>query len=178
MNRAMNPTLRVTLAFLLGVGLSGCLGSSEKFETVNGFDLERYMGTWYEIARLDHRFERGLNQVTATYSLRDDGGVKVINRGFKVDKGDWDEAEGKAYFRGDPDIGELKVSFFGPFYGDYNIVALDEEDYQWSLVAGPSKSYLWILSRTPNLDSEVYSELISIASDAGFAVDDLIEVDH
>lgn len=145
---------------------------------VTGFDLNRYLGTWYEVARLDHRFERGLSDVTATYSLRDDGGVHVVNRGYKSNSGEWDEAVGKAYFTGDEDVGSLKVSFFGPFYGGYNIVELDKDDYQYSLVAGPDRDYLWILSRTPEMDPGALQRLIGIAKDLDFPVDDLILVEH
>ncbi|MBU2112930.1 MAG: lipocalin family protein [Gammaproteobacteria bacterium] len=107
---------------------------------VTPFELKRYLGEWHEIARLDHRFERGLTEVTANYSMRDDGGVKVINRGFSAEDGDWQQAEGKAYFVGDTNSGALKVSFFGPFYGGYNIAKLCD-DYSVALVVGPSTDY-------------------------------------
>jgi apolipoprotein D and lipocalin family protein len=109
--------MRLFLAFLMTLLLSGCLGMPEGVYPVEGFDINQYTGKWYEIARLDHSFERGLNNVTAQYSLRDDGGVKVINRGFSPAENKWKEAEGKAYFVKDPNVGYLKVSFFGPFYG-------------------------------------------------------------
>jgi apolipoprotein D and lipocalin family protein len=112
-----NRNTSTLLATILAVFLSACTGAPEGVEVVSGFDLNRYLGTWYEIARLDHSFERGLSSITATYSLRDDGGVRVINRGYNAEEGEWDEAEGKAYFVGDEDVGQLKVSFFGPFYG-------------------------------------------------------------
>ena len=158
--------------------LGGCVGMPEKVEPVQDFKLQKYLGTWYEIARLDHSFERGLSRVTANYSLRDDGGVKVINRGYDASKKDWKEAEGKAYFVEDEDTGYLKVSFFGPFYGSYVVFALDDEDYQYSLVSGPDTSYLWILSRTPTLDPAVQRELIDTARARGFDTDKLIYVDH
>jgi apolipoprotein D and lipocalin family protein len=158
--------------------LSGCIGAPDHIQPVGDFELQRYLGTWYEIARLDHSFERRLEQVTATYSLRSDGGVKVINRGFNPDKNKWKEAEGKAYFVGDPDIGQLKVSFFGPFYGGYNIIDLDKENYQYSLVCGPDLSYLWILARTPDLDKPIMDRLVAKAKSLGFATDQLIYVMH
>lgn len=105
---------------------------------VNNFDAKRYLGTWYEIARFDHRFERGLEKVTATYSLRDDGGLNVINKGYNPDRGMWQQSEGKAYFTGAPTRAALKVSFFGPFYGGYNVIALDRE-YRHALVCGPDR---------------------------------------
>lgn len=142
---------------------------------VNNFDSERYLGRWYEIARLDHRFERGLEQVTASYSKRDDGGLKVVNRGYNVKKQRWQESEGKAYFTGPTDRAALKVSFFGPFYGGYNVIALDK-NYQHALICGPNRDYLWILSRTPQLDDGVKAELVAKARGAGFEVDKLIWV--
>lgn len=158
--------------------LTGCTGIPEGIEPVEEFELDRYLGTWYEIARLDHRFERGLTNVSAHYSVRDDGGVAVSNRGFDTDTGEWDEAEGKAYFVDDPDVGRLKVSFFGPFYGAYNIFELDKKDYRYSMVAGPNRSYLWILARAPDMDASLRSELIARAAEAGFATDELILVEH
>ena len=162
----------------LAVLVTACTGAPDGVETVSGFELKRYLGTWYEIARLDHSFERGLSNVTATYSFRDDGGVKVINRGYNEEDQEWDEAEGKAYFVGNEDVGQLKVSFFGPFYGGYNVIELDKEGYQYSMVAGPDRSYLWILSRTPEMDPEVLQTLIAKARDLGFATDELIMVEQ
>jgi len=158
--------------------LAGCADVPDHIQPINGFELNRYLGTWYEIARLDHSFERGLQQVTANYSLRSDGGVKVTNKGFNLDKKKWKEAEGKAYFVGEPDIGQLKVSFFGPFYGGYNIIELDKEGYQYSLVCGPNLSYLWILARDPNLDQQTVDSLVAKARSLGFETDKLIFVRH
>lgn len=163
---------------LLLVFQSGCTGTPDGVSVVTGFELDRYLGTWYEIARLDHRFERGLSEVTATYSLRDDGGVHVVNRGYSMESEAYEEATGKAYFVGDSDVGQLKVSFFGPFYGGYNIIELDQRAYQYSLVAGPDRSYLWILSRTPELDPEVLQTLIGKAAGLGFPTEELIFVDQ
>ena len=161
---------------LLWLGLSGCVGIPEGTEPVKDFSLEQYLGTWYEIARMDHSFERGLSNVTAEYRLKDDGGVRVLNRGFNTTKGSWKEAEGKAYFVGDPTVGQLKVSFFGPFYASYNVIELDQKEYQWSLVTGPDKDYLWILSRTPTLDQTIVDELVSEANSLGYKTDELIFV--
>jgi len=157
--------------------LAGCTGIPRGTEPVTGFELDRYLGQWYEIARLDHSFERGLDCVTADYSLRDDGGVRVVNRGVNLSEEEVDEAEGRAYFIGDEDVGRLKVSFFGPFYGGYNVLALDD-DYQWSLVAGPDRSYLWILARTPTLPDATYRDLVERAENLAFPVEELIEVDQ
>ncbi|WP_336818275.1 outer membrane lipoprotein Blc [Cedecea sp. MMO-103] len=142
---------------------------------VQNFEAKRFIGTWYEIARMDHSFESGLNQVTATYSFMDDGGLRVINRGFNPDRQMWQQAEGKAYFTGDPSVAALKVSFFGPFYGGYNVIALDK-DYRHALVCGPDLSYLWILSRTPTINHDLKQQLLAIAARQGFAVDKLIWV--
>jgi len=166
------------MTMLAAVSLTGCTGVPDGVQVVSGFELERYLGTWYEIARLDHRFERGMSNVTANYSMREDGGVKVVNRGYKIADAEWQDATGKAYFVGEPDVGQLKVSFFGPFYGGYNIVELDTENYQYALVAGPDRKYLWILSRTPELDSEVLSALVGRAGELNFPVNELIYVDH
>jgi apolipoprotein D and lipocalin family protein len=166
------------IAPVLATMLAACTGAPEGVEVVSGFDLNRYLGTWYEIARLDHSFERGLSNVTANYSLREDGGVKVTNRGYDAEKGEWDETEGKAYFLGDEDVGQLKVSFFGPFYGGYNVIELDRDEYQYSLVAGPDRSYLWILARTPELDDAILQRLVATARELGFPTDELIMVEQ
>jgi apolipoprotein D and lipocalin family protein len=158
--------------------LFGCTGIPEGIKAVDGFEVNRYMGTWYEIARLDHRFERGLNKISATYSLRPDGGVKVINKGWNEAKGKWEEAEGKAYFIDQPDQGRLKVSFFGPFYGGYNIFDLDKKDYGYAMISGPDKSYFWILSRTKQLPKATLESLIQEAKLAGFETDKLIFVNQ
>ncbi|MDP5291981.1 lipocalin family protein [Oceanimonas sp. CHS3-5] len=157
--------------------LAGCAGKPDGITPVSGFELNRYLGTWYEIARLDHSFERGLERVTADYSLRDDGGVRVINRGFDVEEGEWQQAEGKAYFVASPDLAHLKVSFFGPFYGAYVVFELDD-DYRYALVSGPSRNYLWLLARQPVLAPAQQQALIERARQAGFDTDGLIFVDH
>ncbi len=159
------------------VALAGCTGIPEGIEPVDDFELEPYLGTWYEIARLDHRFERGMSNVTANYSMRDDGGVAVLNRGYRADTGEWNQAEGKAYFVDEPTVGRLKVSFFGPFYGGYNVFALGE-NYEYSMIAGPDRSYLWILAREPNIPQALLDELVSKAEAAGFDTSELIFVEH
>ena len=155
--------------------LSACAGTPEGVQPVTGFQVERYLGKWYEIARLDHPFERGLEQVSAEYSLRDDGDLRVLNRGFNTNKQIYEEAEGRAKFVGQPDVGQLKVSFFGPFYGGYNIVELDP-NYQYVLVTGNDRDYLWILARTPQLEAAVQQRLVAKAKSLGFATDQLIFV--
>ncbi|MDH4072565.1 MAG: lipocalin family protein [Gammaproteobacteria bacterium] len=169
---------RAGITCMLLLVIAGCVRVPDGVETVDGFELERYLGTWYEIARLDHSFERGLSSVTATYSLREDGGVRVVNRGYNGSEGIWDEAEGKAYLAGAAGTGQLKVSFFGPFYGGYNIIALDKAHYRYSLVSGPNRKYLWILARDPALDSATLDALVATAREQGFPVDQLIYVEH
>lgn len=169
---------RTALASCLLALLAGCTGIPEGVEVVQDFELDRYLGTWYEVARFDHPFERWLSEVTASYSLRDDGGVDVVNAGYRAEEKEWDEAHGKAYFVDETDIGRLKVSFFGPFYGAYNIIELDQRNYNWSMVAGPDRSYLWILSRSPDLDPEVLQRLVARAGELGFETDELIYVEH
>jgi apolipoprotein D and lipocalin family protein len=158
--------------------ISGCVGIPDDIIAVDGFEVKRYLGTWYEIARLDHSFERGLSHISATYTLRDDGGINVINKGFDRDAGKWKRAEGKAYLVSMPDVGRFKVSFFGPFYGAYNIIALDKENYSYALVCGANRSYLWILARNKQLNEETLENLVGIAEGFGFPTDELIFVDH
>ena len=164
------------LGFLAALGLFGCAGAPEGIVAVKGFELHRYLGKWYEIARLDHSFERGLINVTATYSLADDGTVRVLNRGYDPGRKRWKEATGKARFSSSPDIGQLKVSFFGPFYGGYNIIELDQAAYSYALVCGPSRAYLWILSREPKLEAAVQNRLVDKARELGFDTKKLVFV--
>ncbi|MCK9605836.1 MAG: lipocalin family protein [Methylomonas sp.] len=166
--------MRYFLCFLLALSFTACTGIPAGVKPVTGFELNRYLGTWHEIARLDHSFERGLSQVTAEYSLREDGGVKVINSGYNAEEQQRQMAEGKAYFIDSPQVGRLKVSFFGPFYGAYNIMALDKAAYQYVMIAGPTTEYLWILARTPKLDNSVLRALVQQARTLGFPTEDLI----
>lgn len=154
--------------------LSSCTGLPSGVTPVAGFDAERYLGTWYEIARLDHRFERGLSRVTASYSRRDDGGIRVVNRGYDARAGEWSEAIGKAYFVRDQNTGYLKVSFFGPFYGAYVVFELDRDDYQYAFVSGPNRNYLWLLARTPDVAPSLRQRFIERADALGFDTDALI----
>ncbi len=156
--------------------LGGCLGMPKSVTPINGFELNRYLGTWYEIARLDHSFERGMEQVTAEYSLREDGGVSVTNRGFLPAENKWKEAVGKAFFVEEPTAGYLKVSFFGPFYGSYVIFELDRENYQYAFVSGPDNSYLWLLARTPTVEKNLLDRFAGQAEQLGFAAEQLIYV--
>lgn len=165
------------LLLVAAILLSGCVSKPEGIEPVQNFQSTKYLGKWYEIARLDHSFERGLSRVTAEYSSMPDGGIKVLNRGYKAENSEWKDAEGKAYFVEKPDVAYLKVSFFGPFYGSYIVFDLDP-DYQHSLISGQNKSYLWLLSRTPTIDEATKKRLVDKAQALGFDTSKLIYVDQ
>ncbi|MGO4999907.1 lipocalin family protein [Oceanisphaera sp. W20_SRM_FM3] len=167
--------LRLGVLALLAVLLTGCTGKPEGVTPVTNFDAQRYLGTWYEIARLDHSFERGLEQVAAEYKMRDDGGIRVLNRGVDASSGEPKEAEGKAYFVNNPSEAHLKVSFFGPFYGSYVVFELDDA-YQYAFVAGYNHDYLWLLARTPTISPELKAQFEAKAKALGFATEQLIWV--
>jgi apolipoprotein D and lipocalin family protein len=171
-------TLKIILLIISSLLLSGCLGMPESIKPVDGFNLNNYLGKWYEIARLDHSFERGLSQVTANYSIKDDGGVRVINKGFSIKNNEWQEAEGKAYFVDTTTEGYLKVSFFGPFYGSYVVFELEHENYQYAFISGPNTDYLWLLSRTTSVEPEVMQKFLKMSKERGFTIEDLIYVNH
>lgn len=159
---------------LLTTLLSGCRpGVPDGLAPVQDFDAQRYLGRWHEIARLDHRFERGLVEVTAEYSRREDGGLDVRNRGWNCEDREWKEANGRAYFTGSPEVAALKVSFFRPFYSGYTVVALDP-GYRWAMVAGDDRSYLWILAREPTLPQGELERLVGQAQAWGFPTARLI----
>ena len=164
------------LATLLA--LSACATRApDGVQAVTDFDVDRYAGRWLELARIDHRFEKGLIQTTAEYSRNADGTVRVVNRGFDPEKKQWKEAVGKAKFVQDSKTAALKVSFFGPFYGGYNVVALDP-NYQWAMVIGSDLDYLWILSRVPALPPGVRNRLLAKARAMGVDVDKVHWVDQ
>jgi apolipoprotein D and lipocalin family protein len=174
---------RAALALLAStaLALAACSSTASPpgITPVTPFDLARYEGRWYEVARLDHSFERGMTDVSATYQRQADGSVRVLNRGFDTTKGsqggEWRQAVGKALFTGDAKTASLKVSFFGPFYGGYHVAALDA-DYGWALVVGPDRSYCWILSRSKQLAPGVREQLIARASALGIDTQALIWV--
>ncbi|MFA7552923.1 MAG: lipocalin family protein [Spongiibacteraceae bacterium] len=170
--------MRIFIVVLVSVVLTGCLGMPETVKPVQDFEINRYLGKWYEVARLDHSFERGLEQITADYALREDGGISVINRGYSIEDKQWSVAEGKAYFVDNESEGYLKVSFFGPFYGSYVIFELEQDNYDYAFVSGPDLSYLWLLSRTSNLPQEVIDKFIETSKQHGFDVDKIIFVNH
>ncbi|MGP8307826.1 lipocalin family protein [Vibrio sp. YIC-376] len=166
-----------SLLLLSVVVLFGCTSKPEGVEPVQNFELNPYLGKWYEIARLDHSFERGLSNVTAEYELREDGGVKVINRGYSKEKQSWKQAEGKAYFVDDMSTGHLKVSFFGPFYSSYIVFDLGE-NYDYAFISGFNHDYLWLLSRKPEVELATLERFKQIAEEKGFNIDELILVEQ
>ncbi len=168
------PIRFLALCFLFFVS---CSQIPKKATAVKPFDAEKYLGKWYEIARLEFKFEKNLNNTTALYTKNDDGSIKVTNKGYNYVKKEWTEAIGKAKFRGATDVAELKVSFFGPFYADYNVIAIDDA-YSYALVAGKNLKYLWILSRTTTIPEEIKIEYLKIATDIGYTTNDLIWVEH
>lgn len=173
--RVITKIITFTLPSLV---LAGCSSIPSGIQAVRNFDINRYQGTWYEIARLDHSFERGLSNVSATYTLRDDGGIDVLNKGFDKNSGRWKQIKGKAYFVKDKTVGRLKVTFFWPFYGGYNIIRLDHENYSYAMVCGPNRSYLWILARQKTLSRSIMDELITTAKNLDFKTDNMILVKH
>ncbi len=144
---------------------------------VSNFSVEKYLGKWYEIARMDFRFEKNLNNVTANYSLNKDGNVNVLNSGYNYVKAKWEKAEGVAKLTGAKNVGSLKVSFFGPFYSGYNVIAIDP-DYQYALVAGENLNYLWILSRYKTIPDNIKEKYLQIATKIGYDVNNLVWVQH
>ncbi|MGI9298805.1 MAG: lipocalin family protein [Luminiphilus sp.] len=163
------------LGMLCIVLLVSCTGLPDNVEPVSQFNTEQYLGTWYEIARLDHSFERNLERVTATYGLNEDGSISVLNKGFNTEKDEWRQAEGVAKPMGSSDIAHLKVSFFGPFYGTYAVFEL-ADDYSHAFVSGYNTDYLWLLAREPDVSAEVRQRFINESQALGFDTSKLIWV--
>jgi apolipoprotein D and lipocalin family protein len=159
------------------IGLSSCSTIPKGVVAVKPFYIERYLGKWYEIARLDFKYEKDLNNTTAEYSLNTNGTIKVDNKGYNIKKGEWKQAIGKAKFVGNDNTAMLKVSFFGPFYSGYNVIAL-ESDYRYALIAGASLKYLWILSRETSIPEEIKNKYLKIAKDFGYNTSDLLWIVH
>ena len=157
--------------------VTACTGLPEGIKPVTDFDADAYMGRWYEIARLDHSFERGQSNVTADYALQDDGTLSVLNRGYDEAEGEWREASAVARFAGPANVGHLEVSFFQPLYASYVIFEL-ADDGSHAYITGHNRDYLWLLARTPQVTDEVRQAFVQRVSDLGFASDALIWVDH
>ena len=175
----MNNSLpvRLVLYCICFAFLISCAGVPAGIKPVSNFDLDRYLGEWFEIARLDHSFERGLSRVRASYSLNPDGSVRVINTGFSADDKEWREAIGKAQFVAARDSGHLKVSFFGPFYGSYVVFRLGD-DYEYAFVSGYNRDFLWLLARTATVEQELLSDFEQTAKQLGFDIEQLIIVEQ
>jgi apolipoprotein D and lipocalin family protein len=164
-------------ATALIIGISSQEFIPKRVEAVKDFDQKKYLGTWYEIARLDYKWEKGLDHVSATYSLNDNGSVRVDNKGYDVKKKQWKESVGRAKPVGDTTEGRLKVSFFGLFYAGYNIVAIDE-DYRYALVIGGKTDYMWLLSREKTMPEEIKQQYLQKAKDCGVKTEQLIWVNQ
>lgn len=149
--------------------------STLQIPTVKNFHLNKYLGTWYEIARMPHKFEKNLHHVTATYSLLDNGKIEVKNRGYNIKKEVWKDAFGKAWVPDENNPSELKVTFFWPFSAAYRIIYL-EEDYSLALVTSKSSKYFWMLSRSPELEEGYYNNLIEKAKGWGFDTSQFVKV--
>lgn len=162
---------------LCAIALTSCGTIPKGVKAVDDFEKNKYLGKWYEIARIDFSFERNLNNTTAEYSIRPDGKIKVVNRGFNTKKEKWEDAVGKARFVGDERVGQLQVSFFGPFYAGYNVLAIDE-NYQYALVGGDDFKYLWLLSRQKTMPEAVKNDYVNKAKSIGYHAEDLIWVAH
>ena len=171
------PFIYLLIIGAILIGLYACATIPKGAVAVKPFNKERYLGKWYEIARKDFKYERDLSNTTAEYSINDNGTIKVDNKGFNTIKGEWTQASGKAKFVGEENIAMLKVSFFGPFYSGYNVIAIDDE-YRYALVAGESLKYLWILSRETNIPVEIKDNYLKIAEGVGYNTTDLIWVKH
>ena len=157
--------------------LFSCSPSEKSLEVAGNLELNKYLGTWYEIARLPNSFEKNLDRVTANYSLKENGDIRVLNRGYKIGSSEFKEAEGTAWI---PDIKEpakLKVRFFWPFTGKYWVIELDK-DYKYAMVGDPSRDYLWILSRERALSDSVYNNLLKSAEQKGFNTKIIIKVNQ
>ena len=166
---------------ILGVmavaALSSCRTIPKGAVAVKPFDSEKYLGKWYEIARFDFRFEKGLNNTTAEYSMNDNGTIRVVNRGYDFRKDRWKQSVGKAKFVSDRDEAKLKVSFFGPFYAGYNVIALDPE-YRYALIAGKNLKYLWLLSRETTIPRDVKNTYLAKAEQLGYDTSKLVWIEH
>ena len=170
---------KIHIGLALGVGalfaasLASCVSIPKGARAVSPFEKERYLGKWYEIARMDFKFEKNLDQVTATYTLNPDGSIRVDNKGFKYLKKEWKESIGKAKLVKDPSVARLKVSFFGPFYSGYNVIAIDP-DYKYALVAGNNLKYLWILSREKTIPEGIKAAYLKQAESLGYETGKLV----
>ncbi len=173
----VRAVLGLSVIMIFAGFFSGCRNKVPEARPVQNFDVERYSGKWYEIARMDFAYEKDMSNVTAEYYLNDDGSIKVINSGFDTNKQKWKQTDGKARFVDSVNTGALRVSFFGPFYTDYTVIAIDS-DYRYALVAGQNTDLMWILSRTESIPEEVKESFLGVAGKAGYDVGKLIWTSH
>lgn len=155
------------------LSLWACLGYPKTVKPISNFNVKKYSGKWHEIARIDNRFEKDLIKVTAEYTLREDGGIDVVNKGFNIKKQKWENVKGKAYFVENENQGYLKVSFFGPFYSSYIIFEIGDS-YEYAFVCGSSEKYLWLLARKQSVDEKIISRFVTTAKEAGFQTENLV----
>jgi apolipoprotein D and lipocalin family protein len=164
------------MPFILS-SLFGCISIPSGVSPLSNFQQDKYLGTWYEIARSDNSFEKNLNQVSAEYSLKSDGGINVVNKGYDTVNKKWKSVTGKAYFIDNKSFAHLKVSFFGPFYSSYIVFKVDE-NYKYALVSSYDKSYIWLLSREKSMPANIKKEFLDYAGQIGFDTDKLIDVNQ
>lgn len=174
-----NTLLKISIPFSVGLlgflALNSCFVGIPKGATaIQNFEAEKYLGTWYEIARFDHKFELNIDNATANYSLNTDGSIKVVNRGYNYTEKKWKESIGEARFVGNKNEAMLKVSFFKPIWAGYNVI--DLVDYKYALVVGNSTKYMWILSREKNIPEEIKQRFLTKSKNLGFPVESLIWV--
>lgn len=175
--KILAAALTIAAAATLVISLNSCVSIPKGAKAVRPFDKNKYLGKWYEIARMDFKYERGLHNVTATYSLKDEQTIRVDNKGFNPDKNLWKESIGKAKLAGNPDEGRLKVSFFGPFYAGYNVIAIDP-DYKYALIVGNNLNYLWLLSREKTMPEAYRTKYLVMAKSLGYTIEKLVWTDH
>jgi apolipoprotein D and lipocalin family protein len=173
----MKSTNSTTFLIIISAMLFSCSTIPKGITTVSPFDKNSYLGKWYEIARLDFKYEKNLNNTTADYSVYPNGTIRVFNKGYNIKTQQWKSATGKAKFVKDENIAMLKVSFFGPFYSGYNVIAIDK-DYKYALIAGKNLKYLWILSRESTLPEDIKQKYLALAKNVGYKTEDLVWVKH
>ena len=173
----MNQPFGQLSQYLISFMLFSCSTIPKGITAIHPFNKNDYLGKWYEIARLDFKFERNLDNTTAEYSINTNGTIKVVNKGYNTKTNKWESATGKAKFVRDESVAMLKVSFFGPFYSGYNVIAIDK-DYKYALIAGKNLKYLWFLSRETTLPEEVKKNYLELAQSFGYKTNALVWVNH
>lgn len=169
--------LSISIISTAMLGMFSCATIPKNASAVKSFNKEKYLGKWYEIARFDFTFEKNLNNTTAEYSLNENGTIKVDNKGYDTVKKKWKQSIGKAKFVKNENTAMLKVSFFGPFYGGYNVLAIDDE-YKYALIAGSSLKYLWILSRETTIPEDIKKKYLQVAENVGYDTSELLWIEH